>query len=166
MEDPRPADGSARRADARVRSALADAAEVLFLCSGNIMRSAFAELYARHRGLPLPVRSAGTTYWNSALHPATARALTGRGVARSLLAGFRPTHLDTAPAGPRTVVFGMTRAHLEGLGQERAFLASELRGRHADIPDPIDHPDPGPVFAEVARCVDALVALCGDGARH
>ena len=40
--------------------ALREAETFVFLCSGNMVRSAFAELYAQHTGFPLPVRSAAT----------------------------------------------------------------------------------------------------------
>lgn len=138
---------------------------MLFLCSGNIMRSAFAELYARHVGVPVRLRSAGTTYRNSALHPATARALARRGVAAALVGAFQPTYLPaerSSEIGRGTVVFGMTRAHLADI--TGSFLLNELRGRHAEISDPIDHHDPGAIFDQVALCVDALRAALVPGA--
>ena len=49
--------------------ALSGASHLRFLCSGNVVRSAFAELYARHVGCPLPVDSAATTFQNAELFP-------------------------------------------------------------------------------------------------
>lgn len=137
---------------------------VLFLCSGNIMRSAFAELWARHRGFPRPVESAASTYRNDRIHPATARELATLGVPPAEIRRFAPRHLDLAAAGlspaerASTLVLAMTREHLACA--EGSFPASHCRllegadGRAIDVPDPIDHPDPRPVFHRVARLVD------------
>ena len=45
---------------------------MLFVCSGNMVRSAFAELYARHLGIPITVHSAATTFRNDSIFPETA----------------------------------------------------------------------------------------------
>lgn len=145
---------------------MGEARAVLFLCSGNIVRSAFAELLARHRGSPVPVRSAGTTYDNrSGVYPPTARALLERGVPRDAVAAFRSTHLASLGAvEPGTLVLGMTQEHLddfaagfEGGRSYPSFRALRLVGEDADLLDPMYHGGFETCFARLARCVEALV---------
>ena len=81
--------------------ALAHASGVRFLCTGNVVRSAFAELYARHVGLPLPVDSAATHYENTHLLRPTREALLARGVSPALLEAFRPRPVWRLPPPSR-----------------------------------------------------------------
>ncbi|MEM7305408.1 MAG: hypothetical protein AAF682_02000 [Planctomycetota bacterium] len=148
--------------DPQLQAALGRAHEVVFLCSGNMVRSAFADLYAHHLGLPLAIRSLATTYRNDRIFPETALALGARGVDRARIEGFRPTHVDDglARVDPSAVLFGMRWHHLEPLDAERgrAFLLMQLLGREEEIADPVlEGADFGRTFDQVARCVEALV---------
>jgi len=156
--------------DEALKTALEDTRHILFLCSGNMVRSAFADLYAQSLGCPLPVSSAATTYRNDGLYPETVRALRRFDVAEQLIRSFRPTHLDDVveQIGHDHLVLGMTRAHLhdfaDALGRAterrvRAFRLSLAVGHDVDIADPVlDDVDFGATFERVARCVEALVA--------
>jgi len=142
--------------------ALAGAHRIVFLCSGNMIRSAFAELYARHLDCPRPVLSGATTYRNQAIHPEAARALAARGVDPRWIAGFRPTTWEQVLPELRTdaVVFGMTRDHLAALPgglRGRGFLLPSVLGSPAEIPDPLFEGGFDEVFALLERCVRALV---------
>lgn len=145
--------------------ALIDASGILFLCSGNMVRSAFAELYAQKAGLDLPVCSRATVYRNTKMFPVAARALRERGVPPEPIRAFRPTHLDDGGRiDPSDVAFGMTRAHLAALGDrlpcDRTFLLMEVVGSEDEIADPVEEgADFERTFELVARCVDRLVDL-------
>ncbi|MFQ5990490.1 MAG: low molecular weight phosphatase family protein [Candidatus Methylomirabilales bacterium] len=138
---------------------------ILFVCTGNMVRSPFAELYARHLGCPLPVLSAATIFRNDEIYALTASALLSRGVARESIIEFRPRHLDDLgfPLDEGTVAFGMTLDHLRaladrGMPQNRMFLLTEVLGRADEIRDPVlDGEEFAPVFDMIARCVEALV---------
>ena len=138
--------------------------EVLFLCSGNILRSAFAELYGRHLGLALPVRSGATVFQNGyGPHPEARAALRARGVPPAAWADFAPTHLDEVLGGlsTGTLVFGMTREHLAAVAGEPlagAHLLTSLLGAEREIADPLHDGRYRECFAEIAACVEALVA--------
>jgi protein-tyrosine-phosphatase len=154
--------------DEALRSALGSARGLLFLCSGNIVRSAFAEVWARHRGCPLPVASAATTYRNvGGLHAPAARLLASRGVPLDAIESFTSRHLELAlPSVDRgTVVLGMTREHLE-LGARLApdlpsFPLGLALGDASDIEDPMYDGRFAERLERVARCVDALVEELG-----
>lgn len=149
----------------RIPEDLKDVTSILFVCTGNMVRSAFAELYARHLQCPLPVSSAATIYRNSEIFPMTGFALLARGVSREIILKFRPRHLDDLvfPMDEDTVAFGMTRSHLEalsdrGMPENRIFLLNEVLGCTDEIIDPVlDDADFDQVFDTIAQCVEALV---------
>jgi protein-tyrosine-phosphatase len=156
-----------------LRGALARSSRVLFVCSGNMIRSAFADLYARHLRLPRPVASCGTLYFNDRIHPRARAALVARGVSLERIQPFRPTHLSelVRPEGGArdaagTLALGMTRDHVDVLGAlpelaGRSFLLGEARGG-GEISDPLFDGGYEECFDELARCVEALVAALRD----
>ncbi len=151
----------------RLQPHLAGASEVVFLCSGNMVRSAFADLYARYLGIPRAVRSLATTYRNGAIFPVTAAALRERGVPEDWIRAFRPTHLDDVWPEldvERSVLFGMRHHHLARLSArpgaaDRSFLLMEVLGLDEEIADPVEEgADFERTFELVERCVEELVA--------
>ncbi|MFT7486037.1 MAG: protein-tyrosine-phosphatase [Candidatus Paceibacteria bacterium] len=144
--------------------ALHEADSCLFLCSGNMIRSAFAELYASHLGWSLPVRSAGTTYSNSRIHHETRAALLARGVDSAAILSFRPSLItDLSPAvSSGELVLGMTREHLELAAAQGAsgpsFLLMEAFSESIEIADPYFEGGFEGVFNDIARCVEALAS--------
>ncbi len=101
-------------------AAALDADGLVFLCSGNMVRSAFADLYAKHIGCSLPVRSGATIYRNDAIFPDAEEALLARGVDLAVIRAFRPTHIDDLVPGleARQVFLGMRMHHLDALARE------------------------------------------------
>jgi protein-tyrosine-phosphatase len=139
---------------------------ILFLCSGNAVRSAFCEVYARHLGCARPVLSAATIYRNERMLLETRRALETRGVAPSETVRFRPRHVEDLLPGldPGTVVLGMTRVHLEAISA-RADLCRQARllpavcGEPGEVLDPVmDGADFASTFERLARYVRALTS--------
>lgn len=149
----------------RVPEDLKDVTGILFVCTGNMVRSPFAELYARYLGCPLQVSSAATIYRNTEIFPTTGFALLARGVPREIILEFQPRHLDDVdfPLDDGTVAFGMTHSHLQalsdrGMPDNRILLLTELLGRKDEIIDPVlDDAEFDPVFDTIAECVEALI---------
>lgn len=148
---------------------LARADGLLLLCSGNMVRSAFAELYARHLGCPLPVRSAAASYRNPSLHPETDRALAARGVSEAERRAFRPRMLEDLdpPAARNELVLGMTPLHLAAARAAGApgptFLLTAALGERRAIEDPYFSGDFDAVLEDVARATAALVRAAHSG---
>jgi protein-tyrosine-phosphatase len=137
---------------------------VRFVCSGNMVRSAFAELYARHLGCALPVDSCATTYRNPGLYPETRTALVRLGVDPAACDGFRPRHLDDLPEdGLTRVILGMTPAHLSAYrhqfgARDPLLLLDAIDGTGGSIADPVlEAVGFEEAFSAVARNVRALV---------
>jgi protein-tyrosine-phosphatase len=158
--------------DPRLARVLDDCSQVVFVCSGNAVRSAFAHVYAEHLGLPRTVRSLATRYHNATLFAETARALAARGVGARAIAAFRSEHVDTGLAriAPDAVLFGMRAHHLPPLcgHRERAFLLPAVLGESDEIADPVEEgADFEATFARIERCVTSLAALlAARGARE
>jgi protein-tyrosine-phosphatase len=137
---------------------------IVFVCSGNMVRSAFAELYARHIGVPREISSIATTYRNDRIFPDTARALKRLGVDTDAVDGFVPTHMDEVPEplDENCVLFAMTHSHLHALADTThgatTFLMSRILGHGTEIADPVlEGADFGTTFLALERCVDALL---------
>lgn len=138
---------------------------MLFLCSGNMVRSAFADLYARHLACPLPVSSAATRFRNDHMLDETARALVARGVPAAWTRAFRPRHLTDVidDLDEDTLILGMSRQHLEALAHRpallpRAFLLAQVAGEAGEIQDPVlEGADFEHTFQRIATCVETLV---------
>lgn len=143
-----------------LRERVRAAERLVFVCSGNMVRSAFAELYARHvLELATPVVSCATTYRNERLYPATERALAVRGVPAEELLAFRPTFVTELELLDGDLLLGMRRGHLEDLARLGAegFLLGALLEPGLEIADPVMEDVPFErVFDQVARAVDAL----------
>ena len=149
--------------DSDFKRALEQSESCLFLCSGNIIRSAFAELYARHLGWEHALRSAGTLYPNSQIYPEAHAALRARGVSETLICAFRPQRIaDLCPSPDRTeIVIGMTAEHLQQATEQGVpgpcFLLMEALGETREIADPYFEGGFEGVFTDIARAVEAIV---------
>ena len=157
---------------------------VLFVCTANICRSPFMELYVRARagaGAPLVLASAGTHgYVDRPMHPPQAAELTRRGIDPS---AFRSRPLSAALLDEADLVLTAERSHrafvLEehpavfrktftlghfaslAAGQEPGGdLFSRLAGRGGTASADHDVADPYARGAQAASvCADALVDL-------
>lgn len=141
---------------------------ILFLCSGNIIRSAFADLYSRHIGVEKNILSAGTTYFNSRITKEAESKLISLGVDNNIISEFSPTHISNLALSnfSKIIVFGMKRAHLSDfdLFPEKViakYLLSEIQGTREEIADPYFEGGYGSVFIQIKNYVDELKLILG-----
>ena len=141
---------------------------ILFLCSGNIIRSAFAGLYARHIRIEINVLSGGTTYFNSRITREAEEELISLGVENENILKFSPTHISNLDLSDfeKIIVFGMKKSHLKDfdLVPEKVigkYLLSEIQGTKEEIADPYFEGGYEFVFKQIKNLIDELkLNLC------
>lgn len=115
--------------------------KIYFVCSGNIIRSAFAELYLKHLlgdQSKLIIASFGTTYHNTRIHNKAQEYLSEIGISSD---NFTPTHISEISLDGKVIVFGMTKDHLHSLKNQwqdhsNLYLLSEISSDIIEIEDP------------------------------
>lgn len=162
----------------QLKVALSEARSLWFLCSGNVVRSAFAEIYARHKGCSIPVRSAATRFRNEAIFDETVKELTARGIGRVAIERFETMHLDEVAREfhAEDVVLGMTQDHVQDvIGhidtprelEQRAFLLGDAFWTSEEIADPVlDGADFGRTFERIAKAIDSVLLQLKKGPRR
>jgi protein-tyrosine phosphatase len=140
--------------------------KILFVCTGNICRSPFAqylaERLAREAGLPLRTSSAGTeAELGHDMEPGARRALAARGIKG---VSHLAVQLDEAMCADADQIYALTRGH-------RAIIASRFP-RHAakvavlreaaglkdsDVADPYGESDA--VYEECARNIEEALKI-------
>jgi predicted ATP-grasp superfamily ATP-dependent carboligase/protein-tyrosine-phosphatase len=152
---------------AELTSRLTAAKTVLFLCYGNINRSALAEVYGRQCGL-----EPRFTLYSAGLHPESGRAADpvmsrvaqAAGVS---FQGFSSTVLTGDLVAQADIILAMDKSHYDCLAERypeaisRTFLlggADGTMGPTMAIPDPYGLPeqDYRRCFERVRRCVESL----------
>jgi len=142
---------------------------IVFLCSGNIIRSAYAELVfdkmiseedcLRDR---IKVRSGAVKYYNRRIFSGIIPFLVQEGVDRSRITDFRPQHINDYPEllTEANLILVMTQNQLNSIPVEnrnKAHLLYEfVFGEPLEIPDPYFDP---PMGRAVNLLKKALVGL-------
>jgi len=143
---------------------------IVFVCSGNIIRSAFAELYLKHvikARFNLSISSLGTDYHNSQILKLTRSVLINKGVDPREIDKFRPTHISdfSVDKVDDFIFFSMTYHHqsqLESyLGRKiKSYLLSNLLEEDTEIEDPYFTENFDQVFDKIEECINQLVNYC------
>lgn len=146
--------------------------KIVFICSGNVMRSPYAEmLFEEHikkqqvSGPRIISESLAVTYRNSHILSQTYDLLIENGVSPKRIAQFTPRYIDDylEVCQNADLIFGMTEDHLKALAdwQEKVFLLSKFVDGPAaeEIPDPFFAKDAWKAYAMVKEKVKRLVAL-------
>lgn len=121
-----------------------NADELVFVCSGNIIRSAFCDIYAHNLRFQKSIRSFATTHHNTELYHKTRDYLKRVGVDDAIINQFSPTHISEFVRSENAVYFVMTREHRQillenGYPEDRIFLTKEIDGIRDDVLDPYYH---------------------------
>ncbi|MHA1214270.1 MAG: arsenate reductase/protein-tyrosine-phosphatase family protein [Candidatus Hodarchaeales archaeon] len=130
-----------------------DKFKILFICSGNIIRSPYAHLLFNHMinqdeelGQRLLADSGGVKYRNSSLSYETYQELLKEGLSEDELTKFVPKYLPDFPRlyEESGLILVMEKSHLRTIPhkyQSKSFLLLEFTdGITADVPDPYFDP--------------------------
>ncbi len=142
----------------------------VFVCSGNIIRSAFAHLYALHLGI-INVDSFGTTYHNETIHPKTKTELLKIGVDKETIDNFKPKHISKFKSPPNPIFLVMTEKHRKqliqkGINPSKISKITQLIGNTNDIRDPYWTRRFKHAFQTIKKCVQALAEQKGLSQRN
>lgn len=145
---------------------------ILFLCSGNIVRSPAAEmlleleLSKRFGTTRIKATSGATTYFNQRIMDFTKDFLLKEGISAERIYKFNPRNIKEYPEllEQADIIIGMSKTHIRLLPQQyrdKAFILSELAtGEKFNIPDPWG--DSAKAYAEVFAVVKNYITKLVD----
>lgn len=144
---------------------LTSANTIYFVCSGNIIRSSFAELYARHLdNNNLKFKSYGITYHNTRIHERSEQELLRRNITQSWIDKFRPTHITDIEFDDDDVHIVMTSKHREqllqhGVAENKIILIKSLLGQTGDVADPYFADNYDEAYSTIAAAVKQILDI-------
>ncbi|MFX0064356.1 MAG: hypothetical protein ACFFC7_19455 [Candidatus Hermodarchaeota archaeon] len=126
---------------------------ILFICSGNIMRSPIAEMlfeklltenYAEKWREKISVASGGVRFKNSEIFPLTRELLLSEGITETRIAQFKPRHIEDHPElfAEADLILAMTKGQIKRLLNyepsyaSKTMLLTEFVSNERPIPDP------------------------------
>lgn len=138
--------------------------KMYFVCSGNIIRSSFAHLYAHFLEID-HVDSFGTRYHNDVIHPRSAQKLLELGVDQAVIDSFCPKHIDNVNLNSAgDIYFVMTSQHRQdllghGISLDSIFFLTELLGYQSDIADPYFEGNYEEAYSIIKKAIDQISKL-------
>ncbi|MHA2027827.1 MAG: arsenate reductase/protein-tyrosine-phosphatase family protein [Candidatus Kariarchaeaceae archaeon] len=151
----------------QLQSDIIKSENIVFVCSGNIIRSAFAEILAKSFIVNKNISSLGTDYHNSRILNETKNALLARNIPLENIIGFRPTNIVDFKIKDlqKTIFFGMTAIHLKKIksyfvDEINVYLLSEIIDENKEISDPYFTNNYDQVFSKIEQCINQLTKYC------
>ncbi len=143
---------------------------ILFNCSGNIMRSAYAEimfekmLKDKYGNTKIICESGGVIYHNDLMAYETKKILIEQGVSKERISRFRSRHIDDFPEAfeKADLILTMTKEHLPYLKhlEEKTFLLNDFAfDKKTDIADPFFSGRTQESFAEVKEALKQIIII-------
>ncbi len=140
-----------------------EAKEIVFVFSGNIIRSAFAELLAKSQINSINFSSFGTEYFNNNILYETRVALLSKGISQKRVDNFKPTHITQIKEYDlnTTLFFAMTNKHLKDINnffgnKVKANLLLNLIDEDVEVEDPYFTGNFEKVFTKIEECIYQL----------
>ena len=147
-----------------------------FICSGNIIRSPYAEILFEHMVLKakdkLPIKiqveSGGVTYRNTMISRESASMLLREGIRKERIEQFSPRFLPDYPESfaNSDLILVMERSHIRSIPpeyREKTFLLLEfVYGRDEDVPDPYFDPPFERSYRMIEKALKSLLDIIKD----
>lgn len=145
-----------------------DKVSMLFICSGNIIRSPYAEilfekmLIEANLETRFIVSSGGVTYRNSRISTMSYNELLKEGISSSRIRSFYPRHIDdhTHLFSNADIILVMSGDHLSRLSRfkEKSYLLTEFAGLPPeDVPDPYFESTPEIAYNMIKMSLQAMI---------
>ncbi len=146
------------------------AIHVLFVCSGNIIRSAYSEilfekmLQDKHGKTNIVPESGALVYHNDSIHFKTKRALLDKGVPKERIKKHKPKHVDYHHEmfERADIIFGYSQEHLDELPEfaDKTFLIWEFAfGERKEIADAFFTGTFEESFAQIDQCLEKILKI-------
>ena len=143
---------------------------ILFVCSGNIIRSAYSEilfekmLQDKYGKTNIVSESGALVYHNDSIHFKTKRALLDKGVSKDRVKSHNPRHIDynRKMFENADVIFGYSEGHMEELREfaDKSFLIWEFAfGERKEIADAFFTGTYDEAFAQIDKCLDKILEI-------
>ena len=143
--------------------------KITYVCSGNIIRSAYAEYlskkyYKAEIGRKIIFDSGACFNQNRYMHPLTKNLLLKEGYKDDLLQSFKPRLIENYidDFNKSSLFIAMTKEHLDYLSNkyaENSVLLKELvLNKVEDVKDPYYYPEEGPEIMEELK--EVILGLC------
>jgi protein-tyrosine phosphatase len=140
--------------------------QIVFICSGNIIRSPYAHLLFEHLleediklKNKIQVKSGGVTYRNFSISVESRDMLLKEGVPQNKISEFRPRYYPDHPDMFKEVdlVLVMEKNHIRKIPNQNTFLLLEFTfGKAINVPDPYFDP---PYERSFQMIKEALIQL-------
>lgn len=141
---------------------------LLFICSGNIIRSPYAEILFEKMLVEADLESrfilssGAVTYRNSRISTMSYNELLKEGISSSRIKSFYPRHIDDHRHlfSNADIILVMSRDHQSKLSRfkEKSHLLTEFAGLSPeDVPDPYFESTPEIAYNMIKRSLQALI---------
>ncbi|NVM04582.1 MAG: hypothetical protein HWN67_19825 [Candidatus Helarchaeota archaeon] len=143
---------------------------VLFVCSGNIIRSAYSEilfekmLNDKYGKTNIVSESGALVYKNDSIHYKTKRALLEKGIPKERIKRHKPRHVDyyREMFDNADIIFVYSKDHLEDAKEfaDKTFLIWEFAfGEKKSIADAFFTGQYDESFAEIDKCLEKILEI-------
>ncbi len=143
---------------------------ILFVCSGNIIRSAYSEIMFEKMLLDkfgrtnIVSESGALVYKNDSIHYKTKRALLAKGISKERIKRHKPKHVDyyREMFDNADIIFVYSQEHLEDANEfaDKTFLIWEFAfGEKKSIADAFFTGQFDESFAEIDQCLEKILEI-------
>ncbi|MHA1379922.1 MAG: arsenate reductase/protein-tyrosine-phosphatase family protein [Candidatus Helarchaeota archaeon] len=147
-----------------------DDIHILFVCSGNIIRSAYSEillekmLQDKYGKTNIVTESGALVYNNDSIHFKTKRALLEKGVPKERIKRHKPKHIDyyREMFNKADIIFGYSNSHIEELKdfEDKSFLIWDFAfGEKKEIADAWFTGQFEESFAQIDQCLEKILEI-------
>ncbi|MDH5402109.1 MAG: hypothetical protein OEZ01_00490 [Candidatus Heimdallarchaeota archaeon] len=145
-----------------LKQMLDQADSIIFVCSGNIIRSAYCHIKSIHYNIPRSIYSVGVKYYNTEIDPPVRTRLLKDNIDQKIIDSFNPTHITNfnEKLTKNDLFLCMTNEHLNLIHKyfpnNPQLLITQLLDEKTDIIDPYYTQNYDITFTKLDLCLHKL----------